>query len=303
MLMVAGALLVLVGVILVITLVVNNHESDLESKYSATVQQIISLSMKENEGYDRLALLCNMFGHRITGSSGLEKATTHVYESMIEDGFSNVQYDDVLVSDWRRGDSSLQMTAPYVKKMNVLALGYSVPTDGILEAGVIVVGSFDELKEKSDLGLVEGRIVVYNVPFLSSYGGIVSYRTQGAAQAAKYGAVASLTRSITPYSLDTPHTGVQYYEDNQTAIPAAAITVEDAQLLQYLQVKGFGVLLSICISTLPVSLLLSQCIENIYNCQTRMKIFSIVTLLTYHVNMSIGRRRRLAHYSTVDANL
>ena len=45
-----------------------------------------------------------------------------------------------------------------------------------------------------------------------SYGKTVVYRTQGAAEVAKVGGLASLIRSVTPFSIYSPHTGWQYYE-------------------------------------------------------------------------------------------
>ena len=94
---------------------------------------------------------------------------------------------------------------------------------------------FDELKSKASQA--RGKIVVFNAPFVT-YGQTVSYRTQGAIEASKVGAVASLTRSVTPYSLYTPHTGSMNYQTGVKRIPAAAITVEDAILLQNLQDGG-----------------------------------------------------------------
>ena len=83
----------------------------------------------------------------------------------------------------------------------------------------------------------KGKIVVYNEDF-DSYFSAVVYRSNGATEAAKVGAVASLIRSMTDFSLNTPHTGLQSYEENVTKIPGAAITIEDAHLLQRLQDEG-----------------------------------------------------------------
>lgn len=50
--------------------------------------------------------------------------------------------------------------------------------------------------------------MVYNQDY-KGYGISVQYRASGAARAAKLGAVASLIRSVTPLSIDSPHTGMQ----------------------------------------------------------------------------------------------
>jgi len=64
------------------------------------------------------------------------------------------------------------------------------------------------------------------------------YRLQGASRAARYGAVAALVRSITPVSLQTPHTGAMGYDPNQPKIPVAAVTIEVAELLQRMNDRG-----------------------------------------------------------------
>ena len=99
------------------------------------------------------------------------------------------------------------------------------PSEGIT-AQVVVLTSFDDLQTKCQNA--SNKIVLYNVPwngicFLFSfsqpgYSETVVYRTDGAAEAAKCGAVASLLRSITPYSLYTPHTGSMYYQENVTQV-------------------------------------------------------------------------------------
>lgn len=55
---------------------------------------------------------------------------------------------------------------------------------------------------------IPGKIVVYSQPWFGSYGLQNQYRGSGASEAAKYGAVAALIRSATPFSIDSPHTGI-----------------------------------------------------------------------------------------------
>lgn len=62
-----------------------------------------------------------------------------------------------------------------------------------------MVASFDELHRRAQEA--KGKIIVYNQPFIS-YGETVRYRSLGAVEAAKVGAVASLIRSVASFSID-----------------------------------------------------------------------------------------------------
>jgi carboxypeptidase Q len=155
---------------------------------------------------------------------------------MKKDGLDNVRAEKVLVPHWVRGEERLEMISPVRLTLPMLGLGNSVatPADGLV-AEALVVRSFDELESLRER--VRGRIVVYNVPF-STYDATVRYRSSGASRAAHHGAVAALVRSITPVSLQTPHTGAMTYDEGQPKIPAAAITIEGAELLQRMQNRG-----------------------------------------------------------------
>lgn len=79
--------------------------------------------------------------------------------------------------------------------------------------------------------------MVFNPPWVS-YGQTVIYRSQGASEASKHGAVGALVKSITPFSLDTPHTGHQSYEKGVRKIPVACITLADTNMLERIHRRG-----------------------------------------------------------------
>ena len=205
-------------------------------RYRAAAARIIGAALTSDRAYSRLAHLTDHIGHRLSGSQNLERAIEWALTEMKRDGLDNVRVEKVMVPHWVRGEESLEMLTPVPRKLQMLGLGNSVgtPAEGIT-AEAVVVRSFVELDRLGEQ--VRGKIVVYNVPF-SSYGGTVPYRLQGASRAARYGAVAALVRSITPVSLQTPHTGAMSYDPNQPKIPVAAVTIEVAEFLQRMNDRG-----------------------------------------------------------------
>jgi len=101
-----------------------------------------------------------------------------------------------------------------------------------------VVTSGDELAKRSTEA--KGRIVLFNVPY-TNYGETVAYRSGGASMAARHGAVAMLVRAVGPMGHRTPHTGGMSYAGDVAQIPAAAISVEDAQRIHRLVNRGVPV--------------------------------------------------------------
>ena len=204
--------------------------------YRAAAARIIGAALTSDRAYSRLAHLTDHIGHRLSGSQALERGIKWAVAEMKKDGFNNVRAEKVMVPHWVRGEESLEMLAPVPRKLVMLGLGNSVgtPSDGIT-AEAVVVRNFDELEALGER--VRGKIVVYNVPF-TTYGATVRYRSSGPSRAARYGAVAAIVRSVTPVSLQTPHTGGLIYDEKQTKIPGAAITIEGAELLQRMYDRG-----------------------------------------------------------------
>jgi carboxypeptidase Q len=206
------------------------------SDYQSAAAKLIRAATETDFAYRRLAELCDAFGPRFSGTTNLEAAIDWGLATMKADGLENVHGEDVMVPHWVRGEESAEMLEPARHRLPMLGLGGSVatPKKGIT-APVLVVRSFEDLKQRA--GEARGKIVLFNAPFVS-YGQTVAYRINGASQAAKAGAVASLVRSITPFGLQTPHTGMMNYQDGIPRIPHAAITIEDAEQMQRWQERG-----------------------------------------------------------------
>jgi len=204
--------------------------------YRATVRQLVAAATADDFAWQRLAYLTDTFGPRLSGSEGLANAIAWSAAQMARDGLENVRQEPVSVPHWVRGAERAEILLPQRTRLDVLGLGGTVPTpDGGLEGDLVVVGSFDELRVRS--AEVRGRIVLFNVPFVS-YVDTVSYRNGGARAASVYGASAVLVRSVGPAGLQTLHTGSVDYAPAAPAIPAAAVSAEDASRLARMVARG-----------------------------------------------------------------
>ncbi|HCZ32353.1 MAG TPA: peptidase M28 family protein [Holophagaceae bacterium] len=193
-------------------------------------------AFRTHGAYEDLAWLCDRIGHRLAGSPQLDQAIAWAQTRMKAAGLVNVHAEPVMVPHWVRGKESAELLLPAPHRLNILGLGGSVGTpQGGLTADVVVVGSFDELDQLGSA--VKGKIVLFDVPW-KGYGHTVVYRHDGAAKAARHGAVGALVRSVGPVSLDTPHTGVMEYDSAFPKIPTASVTLEAATQMRRMQARG-----------------------------------------------------------------
>ena len=228
--------LLISAIIVLVTAITPGAQPSWVDAYREPSAKLIAESMSTRFAWDRLALLGDTFGHRLSGSKNLEDAIEWAVAEMKRDGLENVRKEPVKVPHWVRGLESVEIVSPGRHPLVMLGLGNSVgtPPEGI-EADLLVVRSFLELDTAGER--VRGKIVLFNVPF-TTYGETVQYRASGPSRAAALGAVAMLVRSVGPAGLRTPHTGSLRYADDQPRIPAAAITAEDADRLQRMQNRG-----------------------------------------------------------------
>jgi len=210
---------------------------------SLMIRNIYDMALLNGESYEWLEYLSKEIGGRLSGSLEAERAVKYTESELNELGLDKVWLQPVMVPKWTRGlpEYAFIETAPGISSVtNVCALGGSVATpDGGLKAEVLEVQSIEDLarygKEQ-----IEGKIVFYNRPMqadlintFESYGGCVDQRYAGAMEAARYGAVGVVIRSMNLRNDDFPHTGSMTYGDipvNQR-IPACAISTNGANYL------------------------------------------------------------------------
>jgi Peptidase family M28 len=214
----------------------------LAATYKTDTDRILQAAAADNDGYAALAYLCDHVGKRLSGTPQLNTAVEWGAELMRKAGLQNVQVQPVMVPRWVRGGESAAMmyqgaAGPVTRPLHMLGLGMSVGTPaGGITAPVVFLPSFAALDAMSPEQL-KGKIVVFN-PGWHGYGVNTQYRTYGPSRAAAKGAIAVLVRSATGLAMQIPHTGTLVYDAKQPKVPAAAISVEDALMIERLCKEG-----------------------------------------------------------------
>lgn len=226
----------------VIVLFFSSHllSQEINQRLYELSKKIVRTSLAEQKGYQWLEELCKI-GPRLPGSENSYKAIYWAKQKMEEAGFDSVWLQPIMVPNWKRGDLEEAIIIKSKKykgrKLNITAFGGSVGTEEKGITGEIIsVKDFNELKTKSEQ--VKGKIVFFNRPLdygevepFAGYGGAVDQRSRGAVEAAKYGAIGVIVRSITTKHDNVPHTGVMYYVDSLPKIPSVAIGYQNADFL------------------------------------------------------------------------
>ena len=206
-----------------------------------TIKGIYKSALTNGKCYTWLDHLSNQIGSRLSGSTNADKAVVYTKAQLESLGFDKVYLQEVMVPKWVRGEKETAYIINNKTKINVpiCALGGSIATaKNGLTAEVIEVQGIEELARFGSQ--LKGKIVFYNRPMnpeniatFTSYSGCVDQRSAGAREAAKYGAVGTIVRSMNMRLDDFPHTGAMGYGDlpKSEYIPTAAISTNGAELL------------------------------------------------------------------------
>lgn len=207
---------------------------------SIFIRNIFNTALTKAECYDNLEHICKKIGHRLSGSVAAAKAVDYTYSVMQKSGYDTVFKQDVMVPHWVRGkvEKASVLVDADKSNVNIKALGGSIatPKKGIIADVIEVQGLEDIAKLGKDK--IQGKIVFFNRPMdptnintFVSYGTCVDQRWAGPSEAAKYGAVATIVRSMTMALDDYPHTGSMRYVDSLPKIPCAAISTISANFI------------------------------------------------------------------------
>lgn len=247
---------------------------NIKQKYETNSRQILDyITSGEGSGlaYKWLSDLVDEFGSRHLGSENLERAIDYVVDGLQKDGFDSVHTEEVPnLPWWVRGDDTVEIIEPRRQKLNALAIDGSPPADITAEA--VVIRDFDELKDHN----ITGKIVIFSEKW-NGYSKTVKYRSS-AKRLQNEGAVGVLVKSIAPFSLATPHTGSGA---TGSRIPAATITLEEAEMLYRIQSRGKRIVVRMLINSHPNGNTTSRNI--IFDIKGREKPSEIV-LLSGHID-------------------
>jgi carboxypeptidase Q len=208
--------------------------------------------------------LTTEIGPRLAGSDAEKRAAAWAKERFEKLGFDKAWIETFpLEHGWARGIETAEVVSPAPQKLIVTALGTSIatPPEG-LEAEIVLFKTYEELLAQPTNSL-NGKIAVVTQPLTriqdgSGYGAINKMRNEGPSQASRRGAIGYLLRSLGTDSHRMPHTGATDFPKGVVRIPAAALSVPDAEQLERLVAKGAPVRVKMLLTPRDLGTISSQ---------------------------------------------
>ncbi len=182
-------------------------------------------------------------GQRLAGTEAEARARAWAVKKLTALGFANVHVETYRMPVWLRGEETARVLGKSAQSLTLAALGNSgaTPARGI-EAEVVYFADMAALLAAPD-GSLKGKIAFVSHAMQrardgSSYGPFGQPRRAGPSVAARKGAAAILIRSVGTDYHRNPHTGVTSWADGVKPIPAAALSLPDAEQLERLLKRG-----------------------------------------------------------------
>lgn len=210
---------------------------------AADVAAMRDAAMKDSLAWDITEGLTTEVGQRLAGTEAEARARDWAVARLAALGFANPRIEPFDMQVWVRGQETAEIVSPFPQKLVLTALGNSGATpDKGLTAEVVAFRSLADLKAASE-AQVRGKIVFVDHAMGttqdgSSYGAYGVLRHQGPSIASQKGAVAIVIRSIGTDLHRNPHTGAQLWFEGVRPIPAAALSLSDAEQLKRILARG-----------------------------------------------------------------
>jgi carboxypeptidase Q len=200
-------------------------------------------ALKDDTAWRIVDDLTTEVGPRLAGSESEARARDWAVGRLKALGFSNVRIEPFEIEGWERGIEQGEILAPYAQPLVLTALGHSGATPAKGLTGEVVGFPSLAALEAAPASAVAGKIVFIwhrmgPAQDGSNYRAFGPIRFKGPSVAAAKGAAAIVIRSIGTNNGRVPHTGVTSWASGQRPIPAAALSVADAEQLERLLAKG-----------------------------------------------------------------
>ena len=209
-------------------------------KAIAAATQLREQALASNLGYEITESLTTEVGPRLAGSEADARAVAWAQAKFKELGFDKVWIEPVTFPKWERRSESVEVLGPHSQKLYATALGFSA--GGTVEGEVVRFDGLEALQAAPE-GSLKGKIAFVDFRMEPKRDG-ADYRIgggirgKGPSEAARKGAIAYVMRSAGTDSHRLPHTGMTKWAEGVTPIPAAALSVPDAQQLTRLLALG-----------------------------------------------------------------
>jgi len=259
--------------LLILLLALSANGGIIEEKFlnsTTDLIKFITTGDQLNSGLKWLEPLVDDFGDRMLCTKRLEDAIDYTYKGLLADKFDNVHTETVHdLPFWVRGDDKVHLLEPRYLPLNILTIAGINSSN--LTAEAVVLENFDEIENKD----VRGKIVIYAHKW-TGYFEDLKYR-RASEKVKQMGGVGLLAKSIGPFSIGSPHTGSGSDEN----LPAASLSLEEAELLHRLAKRGKKLKLNMDIRS-----------KNIGTCTSKNIIFDIkgstlpneIILLSGHID-------------------
>lgn len=219
----------------------------------AKVAALRDAALGDDVAWDIVEGLTTEVGQRLAGTEAEGRARAWGVAKLKALGFRNVRIEPYQMPVWVRGAETAEIVAPFPQTLRLTALGNSgaTPADG-LTAPVVVFKDYAAFVA-APAAAVAGRIVYIGNAMEptqdgSGYGTYGTARFVGPAAAAQKGAAAIVIRSIGTDHHRLPHAGTTTFPAGVTPIPAAALSVPDAEQIERIAARGKPIVMKLVLT-------------------------------------------------------